>query len=152
MVATDYESEIHKDLRSIRTWEKYPWVWKWYDAYSSMAPDPTSDIFRGPCTPILWFVFPIGLMRLITDCYVRHFISNRTFKISITNFVDGQNMRKNADNLSKWINPESKYVSPIILSLVKDIWQTSPWKTDLLDLFRYSHEVNFVLNHLHMRR
>jgi hypothetical protein len=23
------------------------------DAYSSMAPDPTSDIFRGPCTPIL---------------------------------------------------------------------------------------------------
>jgi hypothetical protein len=26
-----------------------------------MAPDPTSDIFRGPCTPILLFVFPIGL-------------------------------------------------------------------------------------------
>jgi hypothetical protein len=24
------------------------------DAYSSMSPDPTSDIFRGPCTPILW--------------------------------------------------------------------------------------------------
>jgi hypothetical protein len=24
------------------------------DAYSSMAPDPTSDIFRSPCTPILW--------------------------------------------------------------------------------------------------
>jgi hypothetical protein len=23
------------------------------DAYSSMAPDPTSDIFRGPCAPIL---------------------------------------------------------------------------------------------------
>jgi hypothetical protein len=23
------------------------------DAYSSMASDPTSDIFRGPCTPIL---------------------------------------------------------------------------------------------------
>jgi hypothetical protein len=35
------------------------------DAYSSMAPVPTSDIFRGPCTPILWFVFPIRLMRLI---------------------------------------------------------------------------------------
>jgi hypothetical protein len=35
-------------------------------AYSSMAPDPTSDIFRGPCTPILWFVFSTGLIRLIT--------------------------------------------------------------------------------------
>jgi hypothetical protein len=23
------------------------------DAYSSMAPDPTSDTFGGPCTPIL---------------------------------------------------------------------------------------------------
>jgi hypothetical protein len=37
------------------------------DAYSSMAPDPTSDILRGPCSPILWFVFPIRLMKLITD-------------------------------------------------------------------------------------
>jgi hypothetical protein len=45
------------------------------DAYSSMAPDPTSDIFIGPCTPILWFVFPIRLMRLITDCYFCHFTS-----------------------------------------------------------------------------
>jgi hypothetical protein len=44
------------------------------DAYSSMTPDPTSDIFRGPYTPILWFVFPIGLMRLITDRYFCHFI------------------------------------------------------------------------------
>jgi hypothetical protein len=44
------------------------------DAYFSMAPDPTSDIFRGPCTPILWFVFPIGLMKLITDRYFCHFI------------------------------------------------------------------------------
>jgi hypothetical protein len=44
------------------------------DAYSSMAPDPTSDIFRCPCTPILWFVFPIGLMRLITVRYFCHFI------------------------------------------------------------------------------
>jgi hypothetical protein len=42
--------------------------------YSSMAPDPTPDIFRGPCTPILWFVFPIGLMRLITDRYFCHFM------------------------------------------------------------------------------
>jgi hypothetical protein len=24
------------------------------DAYSFMAPDSTSDIFRGPCTPILY--------------------------------------------------------------------------------------------------
>jgi hypothetical protein len=44
------------------------------DAYSSMAPDPTPDIFRGLCTSILWFVFPIGLMRLITVCYFCHFI------------------------------------------------------------------------------
>jgi hypothetical protein len=41
------------------------------DAFSSMAPDPTSDIFRSPCTPIPWFAFPIGLMRLIT---VRFFL------------------------------------------------------------------------------
>jgi hypothetical protein len=31
------------------------------DAYTSMAPDPTSGIFRGLCTPICWFQFPIGL-------------------------------------------------------------------------------------------
>jgi hypothetical protein len=37
-------------------------------------PDPPSDIFRGPCTPTLWFVFPIGLMRLITVRYFCHFI------------------------------------------------------------------------------
>jgi hypothetical protein len=47
------------------------------DAYSSMAPDPTSDIFRGPCTPILWFVFPISLMRLITDRYFLSFLQSR---------------------------------------------------------------------------
>jgi hypothetical protein len=45
------------------------------DSYSSMAPDPTSDIFKGPCTPILWFVFPIKIMRWITDRYFCHFIS-----------------------------------------------------------------------------
>jgi hypothetical protein len=52
------------------------------DAYSSMAPDPTSDIFRDPCTPIIWFVFPIGLMRLITVRYFCHFIytCNKEFK------------------------------------------------------------------------
>jgi hypothetical protein len=38
----------------------------------STAPYPTSDIFRGPCTPILWFVFPKRIMRLIT---VRYFFS-----------------------------------------------------------------------------
>jgi hypothetical protein len=43
------------------------------DTYSSMAPDPTSDIFRDLCTPILWFVFPTGLMRLITVRYFCHF-------------------------------------------------------------------------------
>jgi hypothetical protein len=44
------------------------------DAYSSMAHDPTSDIFKGPCTPILFFVSPIGLMRLNTAHYCCHFI------------------------------------------------------------------------------
>jgi hypothetical protein len=48
------------------------------NAYSSMAPDPTSDIFRDPCTPILWFVFPIGLMRLITGRYFCHFILQKS--------------------------------------------------------------------------
>jgi hypothetical protein len=42
------------------------------DAYSSMTPDSTSDIFRGPCTPILWFVFPVGRMWLITVRYFCH--------------------------------------------------------------------------------
>jgi hypothetical protein len=32
------------------------------------------DIFGGPCTPILWFVFPFRLTRLITDSYFCHFI------------------------------------------------------------------------------
>jgi hypothetical protein len=27
--------------------------WSAEDVFSSMAPDPTSDIFRGPCTPIV---------------------------------------------------------------------------------------------------
>jgi hypothetical protein len=44
------------------------------NVYYSMAPDPTSDIFRGPCTPILWFVFPIRLMRLNTNRWFCHFI------------------------------------------------------------------------------
>jgi hypothetical protein len=33
-----------------------------------------SDVFGGPCTPILWFVFPFRLTRLITDRYFCHFI------------------------------------------------------------------------------
>jgi hypothetical protein len=41
--------------------------------YFTMAPDPTFDIFRGPYSPILWFVFPIGLMKLITVRYFCHF-------------------------------------------------------------------------------
>jgi hypothetical protein len=43
--------------------------------YSSMVPDPTYDIFRGLCTPILLFhfVFLTGLTRLITDSYSCHF-------------------------------------------------------------------------------
>jgi hypothetical protein len=45
------------------------------DAYSSTPHDPTLDTFRGLCTPIKWFVFPIGLMRLIT---VRYFFSFHT--------------------------------------------------------------------------
>jgi hypothetical protein len=44
------------------------------DAYSSMAPDYTSHLFRDLCTPILWFASPIGLMRLITVYYFCHFI------------------------------------------------------------------------------
>jgi hypothetical protein len=32
------------------------------------------------CTPILWFVFPIGLMRLITDRYFCHFILDFCFQ------------------------------------------------------------------------
>jgi hypothetical protein len=51
------------------------------DAYSSMAPDPTSDIFGGPCTPILWCVFPFRLTRLITDRYFCHFLFYRTYGI-----------------------------------------------------------------------
>jgi hypothetical protein len=39
-----------------------------------LIPHPPSDIFRGPCKPILWFVFPKGLMRLITVRYFCLFI------------------------------------------------------------------------------
>jgi hypothetical protein len=46
------------------------------DAYSPMAPDPTSDVFRGPCTPILWFVFHFRLTILITDRYFLSFHFN----------------------------------------------------------------------------
>jgi hypothetical protein len=43
------------------------------DAYSSMTPDITFDVFRGPYTSIFLFVFPIELMRLITVRYFCHF-------------------------------------------------------------------------------
>jgi hypothetical protein len=45
-----------------------------WDTYSSMAPAPTSDIFRGPCTPILWYVFPIGLWNWLLFVIFCHFI------------------------------------------------------------------------------
>jgi hypothetical protein len=48
------------------------------DADSSMAPDPTSGLFRCLCTPIFLFVFPIGLMRLITDRYFLSFHSKKS--------------------------------------------------------------------------
>jgi hypothetical protein len=44
------------------------------DAYSSMTPDHTSEVFRGPCTPFLWFIFCMGFIRLITVRYFCHFI------------------------------------------------------------------------------
>jgi hypothetical protein len=44
------------------------------DTYSSVAPDSTSDICRGPCTPTHWVVFLIELMRFtcITFRYFCH--------------------------------------------------------------------------------
>jgi hypothetical protein len=67
------------------------------DAYSSMAPDPTFDIhaLKGTCTctPILWLVFPIGLvwwglMRLITVRYLCHFIEESFNKsIFVANMI-----------------------------------------------------------------
>jgi hypothetical protein len=74
------------------------------DAYSSMAPDPTSDIFGGPCTPILWFVFPIRLMRLITDRYFCHFneilrYGKRAIGTSLTHFreITSDTIRRHYD-------------------------------------------------------
>jgi hypothetical protein len=63
------------------------------DVYSSVAPDPTSDIFRGDrCTPILLSVFPIGLMRLNTVRFfvisffpTRHQISLQNTQMNQTN-------------------------------------------------------------------
>ena len=52
------------------------------DAYSSYAPDSTSGVSRGPCLPYSWFVFYLGLTRLIIvrytyllDTYVEHAFS-----------------------------------------------------------------------------
>jgi hypothetical protein len=42
--------------------------------YSSMAPDPAFDMFGALCTPIIWIVFLIGLMRLITVRYFFKFL------------------------------------------------------------------------------
>jgi hypothetical protein len=65
-----------------------------------LAPDLTSDIFRGPCTLILgWFLFPIGLMRLITVRYFCHFIDkgNHSSCIddSIQSFILNDNTKLN---------------------------------------------------------
>jgi hypothetical protein len=60
-------------------------LYVWYDiyggcnrsaggAYSSMTPDPTFDIFRDLCTPVLWFVFPIGLIWLLFVIFSISFI------------------------------------------------------------------------------
>jgi hypothetical protein len=53
------------------------------DAYSSMAPDATSDIFRSPCTPIIWVVFPIRLTLYDID-YWSLFLS---FHLAISHFL-----------------------------------------------------------------
>jgi hypothetical protein len=60
------------------------------NAYSSKAPDPTSGISRGPCLPILWFVFPTGLMRLFIPFHSKHrgsclkrFVSNKNLTFCI---------------------------------------------------------------------
>jgi hypothetical protein len=55
--------------------------------YFFMTPDLTSDILRGPCTPILWFVFPIGLMRLITVHYFCHFLYHLHLVYSNTEII-----------------------------------------------------------------
>jgi hypothetical protein len=62
------------------------------DAYSSMVTDPTSDTFRCPCTPILWFVFPIGLMRLITVRYFCHLFKIMKYGQYLQNMVYLQNI------------------------------------------------------------
>jgi hypothetical protein len=56
-------------------------------AYSSMAPDPTSDIFKGPCTPILRFVLPIGLIRLNDVRYFCHFMQELVPQATRISFV-----------------------------------------------------------------
>jgi hypothetical protein len=48
-------------------------VIKFHGTWSHRSTSDTS-IFRGPCTSILRFVFPIGLMKFITVCYFCHFI------------------------------------------------------------------------------
>jgi hypothetical protein len=57
------------------------------------APDPTSDIFRGPCTPILWFVFPIRLMFCLFDC----FESDEQFFSYLATFTNAGDRAANLD-------------------------------------------------------
>jgi hypothetical protein len=86
------------------------------DAYSFMAPNPTSDIFRGPCTPVLWFEFPIGLMRLITDHY---FWSFHTLVFQHTSFI--------SNCLANCILCQKKQVCPIQLWWGKQMLICNYW-------------------------
>jgi hypothetical protein len=62
-------------------WNIHDVVYSFYTLYrdtpsykfSSLTPDPISDIFRASCLSILWFVFSTGLMRLITVRYLFHY-------------------------------------------------------------------------------
>jgi hypothetical protein len=71
------------------------------DAYSSYAPDPTSDIFRGPCLPILWFVFPTGLVKCNTNYkYDSNFYAPDAYFDYLGLFCDAQT--KNVGNPNKF--------------------------------------------------
>jgi hypothetical protein len=57
------------------------------DAYSFMAHDPTSDIFRGPCKPVLLFVSLIGLMTLSAVRYFCHFMEQIFENVHLKNHL-----------------------------------------------------------------
>jgi hypothetical protein len=85
-----WTQSIYQKMLQLKFWKGFvrtiyllKQVWSTGYAYFSMAPDPTSDIFRGPSTPILWFLFPIGLIRLIIVRYFCHFNLVLSFMIQI---------------------------------------------------------------------